>query len=56
MDVNYVFLNGTVEEIYVEYPLGYEVKQENKVYKLRKVLYGLNRLQKHDIQELSRSS
>eukprot|EP00253_Pinus_taeda_P020819 PITA_20819 len=42
MDVNSTFLNGVLkEEVYVVQPPGYEVEvQENKVYRLRKALYG----------------
>ena len=43
MDVKSAFLNGILEEeVYVHQPPGYEIKwQENKVYKLKKDLYGL---------------
>jgi hypothetical protein len=43
MDVKPTFLNGNLEEeVYVEQPIGYEVPgQENKVYRLKKALYGL---------------
>jgi hypothetical protein len=43
MDVKSAFLNGILEEeIYVEQPHGYEIKEhEDKVYKLKKALYGL---------------
>jgi hypothetical protein len=42
MDVKSTFLNGNLEEVYVEQPQGYEVPgQEDNVYKLRKALYGL---------------
>jgi len=42
MDVNSTFLNGVLkEEVYVVQLPGYEVEgQENKVYRLRKALYG----------------
>ena len=42
MDVKSSFLNGTLEEeVYVEHPIGYEIKgKEDKVYNLKKVLYG----------------
>jgi len=42
LDVKSTFLNGFLEEeIYVEQPLGYiEAENENKVYKLKKALYG----------------
>jgi hypothetical protein len=37
MDVKSTFLNGHLEEVYVEQPQGYEVpRQENKVYILNK--------------------
>ena len=42
MDVKYAFLNGILEEVYVDQPLGYIVKgHEHKVFKLKKALYGL---------------
>ena len=42
MEVKYAFLNGTLEEVYVEQPAGYEVEgKEDKVYRLKKALYGL---------------
>ena len=43
LDVKSSFLNGELkEEVYVEQPQGYEVKgKEDKVYWLRKALYGL---------------
>jgi hypothetical protein len=44
MDVICAFLNGSImEEVYVEQPLGFEEQEyPNHVYKLYKVLYGLN--------------
>jgi hypothetical protein len=43
MDVKSAFLNGVLEEeVYVRQPLGFEnEKYPHRVYKLRKVLYGL---------------
>ena len=43
LDVKPIFLNGYLrEEIYVEQPKGFQVKgEEKKVYKLKKVPYGL---------------
>ena len=43
LDVKSTFLNGPLEEeVYVTQPLGFEIKgSENKVYRLRKALYGL---------------
>jgi len=43
MDVMSTFLNGYLEEeVYVRQPPGYEVDgQEDKVYRLKKALYGL---------------
>ena len=46
MDVKSTFLNGFVkEEVYVEQPPLFENdKLPNHVYKLKKALYGLNKL------------
>jgi hypothetical protein len=42
MDVKSAFLNGTLKEVYVEQPAGYVVRgKKDKVYRLKKVLYGL---------------
>ena len=43
MDVKFAFLNEVIEEeVYIEQPQGYEVKgKEDKVLKLKKMLYGL---------------
>ena len=43
IDVKSAFLNGYInEEVYVEQPLGFEnEKYPKKLYKLKKVLYGL---------------
>jgi hypothetical protein len=43
MDVKKTFLNGAIEEeVYIEQPQGFEVKDRNThVYKLKKDLYGL---------------
>ena len=45
MDVKSAFLNGYVdEEIYVEKPQGFKIaSKENKIYKLKKALYGLKK-------------
>jgi hypothetical protein len=45
LDVKFVFLNGYLqEEIYIEQTRGFEVKgQEEKVYLLKKAMYGLKR-------------
>jgi hypothetical protein len=46
MDVKSAFLNGPIkEEVYVEQPLGFkDEKYPNHVYKLHKVLYGLEQV------------
>lgn len=46
LDVKSAFLNGTLhEEVYVDQPLGFTIKrQEDKVYRLKKALYDLNKL------------
>lgn len=43
LDLKSAFLRGEInEEVYLEQPQGYEVKgQENKVYKLKKAIYGI---------------
>jgi len=43
LDVKSTFLNGPLEEeVYVTQPPGFEIEgSENKVYRLRKALYGL---------------
>jgi hypothetical protein len=48
MDVKSTILNGCLEEeVYVRQPLGYEIdKQRDKVYKLRKALYGMKKASK----------
>ena len=45
MDVKSAFLNGYLkEEVYIEQPPGYVQKgRENKVYRLKKALYGLKK-------------
>jgi len=45
IDVKSTFLNGLLkEEVYVKKPCGYEVeRKEDKVYRLRKDLYGLKK-------------
>ena len=46
MDAKLTFLNRIIEEeIYLIHPPGYEVEgKEDKVYKLKKVLYGLKQV------------
>lgn len=46
MDVKSTFLNGlSKEEFYIDHPLGYEVLgEEDKVYRLKRDLYGLRQL------------
>ena len=53
LDVKSAFLNGFLqEEIYVEQPEGFVKKgEEDKVYFLRKALYGLSKLQEPGIAE-----
>ena len=43
MDVNTTFLHGSIkEEVYVEQPLGFEVRdRDSHVCRLKKALYGL---------------
>lgn len=42
LDVNSAFLNGELmEDVYVDQPLDYEKGGKDKVYKLRKTIYGL---------------
>ena len=57
MDVKSAFLNGDLtEEVYVEQPLGYEKKgEERKVYKLKKALYGLKQAPRAWNAKLDRS-
>ncbi|KAL0423367.1 UNVERIFIED_CONTAM: putative mitochondrial protein [Sesamum radiatum] len=45
LDVKLAFLNGELEEVYVEQPTGYIVQaKEEKVYRLNKALYGLKQV------------
>jgi len=48
MDVKTAFLNGIIdEEVYIEKPLGFEVKDRKKyVFILKKALYGLKQAQR----------
>ena len=42
IDVKSAFLNGDLKEVYVQQPPGFAVaREEGKVYRLRKALYGL---------------
>jgi hypothetical protein len=42
MDVKTAFLNGLIEEVYIEKPLGFEVHgRESHVCRLKKALYGM---------------
>ena len=42
MDVKNTFLNGRIEEVYVDQPPNFlDYEHPNHVYKLKKVLYGL---------------
>ena len=42
MDVKTTFLNGVIEEVYIEQPKGFEVEDKRThVRKLKKYLYGL---------------
>ena len=58
MDMKLTFLYGVLEEeVYIEQPQGYEVKEkEDKVLKLKKVLYGLKKLQELGMLELTSTS
>lgn len=58
MDVKSAFLNGVLEEeVYVDHPKGFEIEgSENKVYKLIRALYGLNKIQKLGIVQLTLTS
>lgn len=58
LDVKSPFLYGTLkEEVFVEQPKGYVKKgSEDKVYKLHKALYGLNKLLEHGLVALSHTS
>ena len=49
MNVKSAFLNGYIEEeVYVSKPLGFEDhKNPNRVYKLKKILYGLKQTPRH---------
>nr|GEW51136.1 integrase, catalytic region, zinc finger, CCHC-type, peptidase aspartic, catalytic [Tanacetum cinerariifolium] len=51
MDVKTTFLNGPLtEEVYVAQPDGFiDPDHPEKVYRLMKALYGLNKLQEHDL-------
>ena len=41
LDVKSTFLNGEIEEVYMEQPQGYKIQgEEGKVYRLKKALYG----------------
>ena len=42
MEVKSAFLNGMLQEVYVEYPKGFvDPHKPNDVYKLKRALYGL---------------
>jgi hypothetical protein len=42
MDVKTTFLNGAIEEVYIEQPQGFEVHSgDTHVCRLKKALYGL---------------
>lgn len=53
-DVKLVFLNGELEEeVYVFQPKGFVISgKKEKVYRLRKVLYGLKQAHEHGITRL----
>jgi len=53
MDVKSTFLNGVLkEEVHVVQPLGYEIEgQEDKVYRLKKTLYGLKQALLHMVHQ-----
>lgn len=53
IDVKSAFLNGNLnEEVYVEQPKGFiDPNFAYQVYKLKKTLYGLNKLQEHGMKD-----
>ena len=56
IDVKSAFLNGFIEEVYVEQPPGFEDKCfPNHVYKLEKALYGLKQAPRAWYERLSGS-
>ena len=51
MDVNSVFLNGFIKKkVYVEQPPRY-FEFPNHIFKLKKALYGLNKLLDHGMKD-----
>jgi len=45
MDVKTVFLNGVIEEVFIEQPKGFEThEKKSHVCRLKKALYGLKQV------------
>ena len=57
MNVKIMFLNGVVEEVYVEKPLRFKThERKNHVCKLKKALYGLKQAPRTWYDRMDRSS
>jgi len=55
MDVKSAFLNGFVQEVYVDQPPGFENSEKpNHVFKLKKALYGLKQAPRAWYERLSK--
>ena len=57
LDVKFAFLNGPLEEeVYAKKPPGFKIKgQEEKVYRMRKKLYGLKQASRQWNTKLTRT-